>query len=124
MPVDTPEIQLISPESPAQWEATRLILRDYAQSLPIDLCFQNFEQELASLPGEYAGPQGLMLLALAFALLRGCSRRDDCQSYKDAYGEASSEYQQCQRNSSGSGVRIGSGGGSYGGYSSGGGGHK
>ena len=32
----------------------------------------------------------LMLLALAFALLRGCSRRDDCQSYKDAYGEASS----------------------------------
>jgi ribosomal protein S18 acetylase RimI-like enzyme len=72
MPVDTPEIQLISPESPAQWEATRLILRDYAQSLPIDLCFQNFEQELASLPGEYAGPQGLMLLALVDGQVAGC----------------------------------------------------
>jgi endogenous inhibitor of DNA gyrase (YacG/DUF329 family) len=67
---------------------------------------------------------GLLLLALVFALLRGCSRRDDCQAYRDAYGEASSEYQQCQRNSSGSGVRFGSGGGSYGGYSSGSGGHK
>ena len=72
MPVDTPEIQLISPESPAQWEETRLILRDYAQSLAVDLCFQNFEQELASLPGEYAGPQGLMLLALVDGQVAGC----------------------------------------------------
>lgn len=72
MPVETPEIQLISPESPAQWEETRLILRDYAQSLAVDLCFQNFEQELASLPGEYAGPQGLMLLALVDGQVAGC----------------------------------------------------
>ena len=66
---------------------------------------------------------GLLLIALLVALLRACSS-DDCQAYKDSYGEASAEYQQCRRASSGSGVRIGSGGGSYGGYSSGGGGHK
>lgn len=66
---------------------------------------------------------GLFIIALLFALFRGCSS-DDCQAYKDSYGESSAEYQQCKRSSSGSGVRIGSGGGSYGGYSSGGGGHK
>ncbi len=68
---------------------------------------------------------GLLIIVLLFALLRACSSSDECKSYKQAYGEASTEYQQCrQRGSSGSGVRFGSGGGSYGGYSSGGGGHK
>ncbi|MFY8116178.1 MAG: DUF4178 domain-containing protein [Roseateles sp.] len=66
---------------------------------------------------------GLFMVALVFALIRGCSR-DDCEDYRDAYGASSQEYQQCQQRSSGSGVRFGSGGGSYGGYSGGGGGHK
>lgn len=66
---------------------------------------------------------GLLLIVLLFALLRACSK-DDCEPYKNTYGAASSEYQQCKQRSSGSGVRTGSGGGSYGGYSSGGGGHK
>ena len=67
---------------------------------------------------------GLFIIALLFALLRACSS-DECKSTKQAYGENSNEYLQCkQRASSGSGVRFGSGGGSYGGYSSGGGGHK
>ncbi|MET0519167.1 MAG: DUF4178 domain-containing protein [Burkholderiaceae bacterium] len=66
----------------------------------------------------------VVLVALLFALLRACSR-DDCQRYKDSYGESSAEYQQCRRASHGGGVFIpGAGGGSYGGYSSGGGGHK
>jgi hypothetical protein len=65
----------------------------------------------------------LFLLVLLFALLRACSS-DDCQAYKDNFGEASNEYRQCRANSRGSGVYIGSPGGSYGGYSSGGGGHK
>ena len=62
-------------------------------------------------------------LILLIVLLRACSK-DDCDSYKNAYGEASTEYQQCRRNSSGSGVRPGYTGGSYGGFGSGGGGHK
>ena len=66
---------------------------------------------------------GLFLIALLFAMLRSCDG-DDCQDYRDNFGESSAEYQQCKRNSSGSGVRTGSGGGSYGGYNSGGGGHK
>src|SRR5262249_7540139 len=56
-------IQLITPESAEDWQETRLILRDYANSLDVDLAFQGFEQELAALPGDYAAPGGLMLLA-------------------------------------------------------------
>lgn len=66
---------------------------------------------------------GLLLLALLFALLRACSR-DDCEDYKDTYGASSAEYQQCKRNARSGVIYSGSGGGSYGGYSSGGGGHK
>lgn len=65
----------------------------------------------------------LFLIVLLFALLRACSS-DDCKAYKDSFGENSNEYRQCRANSRGSGVYFGNSGGSYGGYSSGGGGHK
>ena len=65
----------------------------------------------------------LVLIVLLFALLRACSS-DDCQQYKTSFGENSNEYRQCRSSSRGSGVYIGNSGGSYGGYSSGGGGHK
>ncbi|UXH78808.1 GNAT family N-acetyltransferase [Roseateles amylovorans] len=70
--MDTPEISLITPDSPALWEEARVILREYAQTLNVDLCFQNFEQELASLPGEYADPQGALLLATVDGQVAGC----------------------------------------------------
>ncbi len=68
----TPEISLITPDSPALWEEARAILREYAQTLNVDLCFQNFEEELASLPGEYADPQGALLLAMVDGQVAGC----------------------------------------------------
>ena len=70
--MDAPEIRLVFPDTPELLAATREILREYAHSLNVDLCFQNFEAELASLPGEYAPPNGSLVLAFVDGALAGC----------------------------------------------------
>lgn len=70
--MDAPAITLVSPDTPELIEATRAIFREYAAALGVDLCFQNFEEELATLPGEYTAPHGLLLLAFLDGELAGC----------------------------------------------------
>src|SRR5580698_10192076 len=59
-------------ESPAQIVQARELFLEYAQSLGFSLCFQNFDQELASLPGGYAPPEGRLLLAEYEGQVVGC----------------------------------------------------
>ncbi|MBP6898793.1 MAG: GNAT family N-acetyltransferase [Burkholderiaceae bacterium] len=68
----TPEIRLQIPDTPEWLDATRSLFREYAQQLGIDLCFQGFEAELADLPGAYAEPHGVLLLAFVDGQLAGC----------------------------------------------------
>lgn len=67
-----PVIEILTPATPELLDSTRAIFREYAQSLQIDLCFQNFDAELASLPGDYATPAGALLVVLVDGELAGC----------------------------------------------------
>ena len=67
-----PELQTSQAESPDQIAAVRKLFLEYAQSLGFSLCFQNFEQAVASLPGDYAPPGGRLLLAMQDGRTAGC----------------------------------------------------
>src|SRR6185436_7918028 len=58
--------------SAADIAVARTLFKEYEQSIGVSLCFQNFDQELANLPGDYAPPQGRLLLAREFDQLMGC----------------------------------------------------
>ena len=53
-------------------EITKKLFIEYADSLGFDLCFQNFEDELANLLGDYAPPSGCLLLAKYKGRTAGC----------------------------------------------------
>jgi len=59
-------------ESPEQIVQARELFLEYAQSLGFSLCFQSFDKELAGLPGDYAPPDGRLLLAEYDSQLAGC----------------------------------------------------
>lgn len=58
--------------SPEQISAIRELFLEYANSLGFSLCFQSFDQELASLPGDYAPPNGRLILATSDGNPAGC----------------------------------------------------
>ena len=55
-------LQIIPVTTKKQLKQIRRLFIEYADSLGFDLCFQNFEEELANLPGDYASPEGCLLL--------------------------------------------------------------
>jgi putative acetyltransferase len=72
MTTSSPVIELITPRNTSQLQATREIFQEYAAQLGVDLCFQNFEQELRELPGAYAEPFGALVLAVVDEKVAGC----------------------------------------------------
>ena len=56
----------------ADLDACRALFLEYQQSLGISLCFQGFDTEVASLPGDYALPRGGLWLATVDGALAGC----------------------------------------------------
>ena len=57
---------------PAQTDEVRTLLRSYAGSLSFELDFQDFDRELAELPGRYAPPRGALLVAQSDGVVLGC----------------------------------------------------
>jgi putative acetyltransferase len=81
-----PLIQLVSPTTGQDLDEVRTIFREYAQGLGVDLCFQQFDEELAGLPGDYAAPRGALLLAKVDGEVAGCCalRPMDAADYPNA----------------------------------------
>jgi putative acetyltransferase len=65
-------VELIPVEYGPQLDDIRGLFLEYARSLDFDLCFQNFDRELRELPGEYAPPEGRLILCRVGESAAGC----------------------------------------------------
>jgi GNAT superfamily N-acetyltransferase len=65
-------LRLTQASSQSDLQQARELFKEYEAGLGISLCFQNFDEELANLPGDYAPPRGRLLLAREFDQTMGC----------------------------------------------------
>jgi carbonic anhydrase len=68
----THTLRLLSADDAAALDNVRQFFRNYAAWLGVDLCFQNFEEEMASLPGAYSAPEGRLFYAERNGQPAGC----------------------------------------------------
>jgi GNAT superfamily N-acetyltransferase len=66
-PPAMPAFRLVKARNPQEIAAATALFREYADWLGIDLSFQDFENELKTLPGKYAPPEGELIIALSHA---------------------------------------------------------
>lgn len=66
-------VKIIPAESVEAIREASLLFREYAASLGVDLSFQAFDQEIASLPGDYAPLHGRLFLAFVSGEIAGCA---------------------------------------------------
>ena len=59
-------------EAPGEIESTRQLFEEYVTGLGVSLCFQNYDKEVAELPGEYVPPTGRLYLATEDDNVAGC----------------------------------------------------
>ena len=65
-------IEIIQAETLDQINETKALFREYESWFGLNMCFQNFDEEVANLPGKYARPDGRLFLAYSGEKLAGC----------------------------------------------------
>jgi putative acetyltransferase len=66
-------MSIVDAKTPREFDAARALFTEYSRALGVDLCFQSFEQELASLETMYAPPSGALLLLAHGGGFAGCA---------------------------------------------------
>jgi len=66
-------MEIILAQSAAEIGEVRTLFQEYWTSFGFTPCFQNFAEEVAGLPGEYAPPAGALVLAMASGQAFGCA---------------------------------------------------
>ena len=82
--------QIVQADTPEALAFVAALFREYAASLSVDLAFQNFEKELAELPGEYAPPEGRLFLAISDSPSLDMQTGGDLESSASSASSASS----------------------------------
>lgn len=79
-------IELLTPSAPLALAGARQLFEEYASSISVDLCFQDFARELAQLPGDYAAPRGVLMVCTVDGVDAGCCamRPLDAADYPNA----------------------------------------
>ncbi|UUC43388.1 GNAT family N-acetyltransferase [Clostridioides difficile] len=65
-------LQFVEEKDLENLENVKVLFTEYSNSLNIDLCFQDFNNELKTLPGKYKKPSGSLILAFVDENLAGC----------------------------------------------------
>ena len=67
-----PVIKFVQALNPSDIEIVRDLFQEYANALGFGLAFQNFDKEIAELPGEYAPPNGRLYITYWNKNIAGC----------------------------------------------------
>ncbi len=96
-------IAIFQAASDSDVDNARLLFREYQEWLGLSLCFQNFEEEVAGLPGRYAPPEGRLLLAAVDGEVAGCVA---LRKLEDGVCEMKRLYVRTAARGSGLGVKL------------------
>ena len=96
-------IDIVTPSTSAELAQLRELFVEYAARLKVDLCFQNFQAELDSLPGRYAPPSGALYLAINDRAPIGCV---GMRGMDDGFCEMKRLYVRSQGRGTGLGRRL------------------
>lgn len=99
-------MKIVHATSQQEVDAVRRLFREYETYLNVDLCFQQFEAELANLPGKYAPPSGTLLLAMDGQKAVGCGALRNMAPMTDRTCEMKRLYLRPEARGRGIGKRI------------------